>query len=53
MKVENNKIISATENELYEMWSRYEWYEIISFQDYILHMKSTGCEIKEDLSETN
>lgn len=53
MKVENNKIVSATEFELYEVWTYYEWYEILSFHDYLLYMKNVGCEIKEIIDEAN
>ena len=53
MKVENNKIVSATEFELYEVWTYYEWYEILSFHDYLLYMKNAGCEIKEIIDEAN
>lgn len=44
MKIENNKIIAATEQELYIYWlHRYD--EIFSFPDFLERMKRLGVEI--------
>lgn len=45
MKIKNNRIVSATEDELYEYWRTHAWYMIYDFQDYLCRMEDCGVEI--------
>lgn len=45
MKVENNKIVEATEQELYKKWLELEIDDIYSFDDYIRKLKDMGVKI--------
>lgn len=46
MVIQDNKIIEATENELYSYWLK-QWSDLISFDEYIKKMKKNGVIIKE------
>ena len=49
MTITDGKITACTEAELYEYWlKRYD--DIISFPDYMEHMKDLGVTITEDES---
>lgn len=44
MKIENGKIIEATEKELYDYWlERFE--EIMSFTDYLYCVQANGTKV--------
>lgn len=45
MKVENNKIIEATEGELFNKWLDEEWFEIMSFTEYLEKVKKNGTNV--------
>ena len=45
MKIENDKIIQATEDELYSYWLSRGWDDIYPFPEYMQRMKDAGCEI--------
>lgn len=45
MKVENGKIVEATESELFDYYLTREWDDIMSFPDYLEKMKSAGVEV--------
>ena len=44
MIVENNKIIEATEDEMYTYWLK-RWSDVISFTDYIRKVEKNGTKI--------
>ena len=46
MKIENNKIVEATENELFDYYLRVGWDDVMSFPDYSEHMKDKGVIIR-------
>lgn len=45
MKIENGKIIEATRDELLSKWLDEEWFEIMSFDEYIYGMELAGCKV--------
>lgn len=45
MKVENGKIVEATESELFDYYLTRGWDDIMSFPDYLEKMKSAGVEV--------
>ena len=45
MKVENGKIVEATESELFDYYLTRKWDDIMSFPDYLEKMKSAGVEV--------
>lgn len=47
MKVVNNKIVEATENELFDVYLKRGFDEIMSFPDYVAACKSRGTKVKE------
>lgn len=50
MKIEDGKIVSATEKELYSEYLK-KWYYFIPFNEYTRRMKDIGVEIKENDNE--
>ena len=48
MKIKNQKIIEATERELFLNWLKQELYYIMPFQHYVDAMKKVGVVIKEN-----
>lgn len=52
MKIENEKIIQATEDELYSYWLSRGWYDIYSFPEYMQRMKDAGCEVIAEMPQT-
>lgn len=46
MKVENNKIVEATELELFIHWEE-NWYMFMPFDEYLRRMKSLGVKIND------
>ena len=51
MKIENGKIIEATESELYSVYLQRELYELYDFHDYLKRCEDAGTKIvgkKED-----
>lgn len=45
MKIENEKIIQATEDELYSYWLSRGWDDVYAFPEYMQRMKDAGCEV--------
>ena len=45
MKIERNKIIEATEDELYSRWLKLELDDLYAFDDYLQKMKANGVSI--------
>ena len=50
MKIENNKIIEATESELYSHWLKSGYENIYSFNEYLVACIKTGTKVT-DISE--
>ena len=48
MKVENNKIVEATESELFSVYLKEGYDDIMSFPDYLYSMRRLGVVILED-----
>lgn len=46
MKIENNKIIEATEGELYKFWLDREYDDIMDFVSFLRKMKELGVKVK-------
>lgn len=50
MKVENGKIIEATEDELYDFYLSRGWYDIMTFEECLRGCKNAGTVIiKEEV----
>lgn len=47
MKVENDKIVEATEDELFDYYLTRGWDDVMSFPDYLEKMKSAGVRVVE------
>lgn len=47
MKVEDDKIVEATKEELFRLWLDREMYMLMSFPDYVDRFKRCGCNVKE------
>ena len=47
MKVENGKIVSATEEELFSLYLEREMDDVMDFHEYKRRMKNAGCEVEE------
>ena len=47
MKIENNKIIEISEIELYSLWLKRGYDDIMSFTDYKEQFKRVGCKVIE------
>ena len=45
MKIEDGKIVAATESELFELYLRREMDYIMDFNEYVRLMKSAGCAV--------
>ena len=45
MKIENDKIIEATEAELFKLYLKREMFDIMDFNEYKYRMEAAGCEI--------
>jgi hypothetical protein len=43
MTIENNKIIEATENELFDLYLKREMDDIMDFNEYKIQMEKAGC----------
>jgi hypothetical protein len=52
MKIENDKIIQATEDELYSYWLSRGWDDVYSFHEYMQRMKDAGCEVIAEILPT-
>lgn len=46
MKVENNKIVEATEGELYKFWLDRGYDDIMDFVSFLRRMKELGVKVK-------
>ena len=44
VKIENDKIVEATEDELYDYWLT-RWSELYSFSSYLKMMKDKGVQV--------
>lgn len=51
MKIENGKIVEATESELYDYYLTREWFELYSFPDYKRLCKELGATIVEEVKK--
>lgn len=47
MKVENNKIIEATEDELFDYYLKHDIDSCFAFQEYLIAMKRAGVKIAD------
>lgn len=47
MTIENGKIVSATEKELFNEYLK-KWCDFIPFDEYIRRMKDIGVEVEEE-----
>lgn len=45
MKVVKNKIVEATEEELFAHYLKHGWDDIMSFTDFLVVMKNRGCKV--------
>ena len=45
IKIENGKIIRATESELFALYLDREMDDVISFTEYVVRMQQAGCEV--------
>lgn len=45
MKVENGKIVEATEIEMYSKWLDEDWCYVYDFEDYLARCKENGTKI--------
>ena len=48
MKVENNKIVEATEAELFDYYLQQRYDDIMTFTDYLYSMQRAGVKIIAD-----
>ena len=48
MKIENEKIIEATENELFDLYLKREMDDIMDFNEYKRQMNNAGCTITDN-----
>ena len=48
MKIENRKIVKATENELFDFYLKIGMDDIMSFTDYIEKLEKSGCEVEKN-----
>jgi len=48
MKIINNKIVEATQDELFSVYLKQGFDDIYSFPDYISRMLNVGVKITED-----
>lgn len=48
MKVENGKIVEATENELFAQYLRSDWDELFSFPEYLALLKYQGVKVVDE-----
>lgn len=46
MKIENGKIVSATEEELFTMYLSREMDDCMDFHEYKERMRECGCEVE-------
>lgn len=47
MKIENNKVVEATELELFDLFIKQEQYYFMPFKRYLELMKNDGCALIE------
>lgn len=47
MKVENGKIVEATESELYDYYLTRGWDDVMSFPEYLEKMRSAGVVVNK------
>lgn len=47
MKIENGKIVSATENELFRLYLDRGYDDCMDFHEYKARMQKAGCEVEE------
>ena len=45
MKIEDGKIVEATENELFDYYLTRCWDDIMSFPEFLERMKRSGCKV--------
>lgn len=48
MRIENNKIVEATKNELHSYWLN-QWSDLMSFDEYMTKMKYSGVIIHDKI----
>ena len=48
MKLENNKIVEATEDELYKYWIKSSWCDFMDFNEYKRRCENNGTKIVEE-----
>ena len=48
MRIENNKIVEATKNELHSYWLN-QWSDLMSFNEYLTKMKYSGVIIHDKI----
>lgn len=53
MKIKNNKIVEATEQELFDRYLKMEYDDAMTFKDYKRRMKSSGVKITKNDSMSN
>ena len=49
MRIENNKIVEATKNELHSYWLD-QWSDLMSFDEYLTKMKYSGVIIHDKIN---
>ena len=47
MKIENGKIVEATESELYDYYLTRGWDDVMSFPEYLERMRSVGVVVNK------
>lgn len=52
MQFENEKIVAATEDELYRRWLNGGWCNFVVFRDYLAYLEMNGVEIKRNEAQT-
>ena len=48
MKIEHNKIVAATEDELFDLYLRRGMDDIMDFNEYKMRMKHAGCVVVDE-----
>lgn len=51
MIVKNNKIVRASDSELYHLYLEREMYEVMEFNEYKIRMENAGCRVIDDSSD--
>lgn len=48
MKIIDERIVEATEKEIYKYWLSRDWCNFYSFYDFLEKMKEAGCTVLDE-----